>query len=60
MIRAEDRRRMTGLEYMRQLMTGDVTPSGMAQLMGFRLVEVNEGHAVFQSNLMSAITTASA
>ena len=47
MIDSEDRRRMTGLEYMRQVMTGEVTPSGMAQLMDFRLVEVNEGHAVF-------------
>ena len=45
--KAEDRRRLTGLEYMQQVMTGEVTPSGMAQLMNFHLVEVSEGHAVF-------------
>ncbi len=44
---AEDRRQLTGLEYMRQLMMGEVPPSGMGQLMNFNLVEVSEGHAVF-------------
>ena len=38
---------MTGLEYMRQVMSGEVPPSGMGQLMNFKLVEVSEGHAVF-------------
>ena len=38
---------MTGLEYMRQVMTGEVPPSGMGQLMNFKLVEVSEGRAVF-------------
>ena len=38
---------MTGLEYMRQVMTGKVPPSGMGQLMNFKLVEVSEGRAVF-------------
>ena len=38
---------MTGLEYMRQVMTGEVPPSGMRQLMNFKLVEVSEGRAVF-------------
>ena len=38
---------MTGLEYMRRVMTGEVPPSGMGQLMNFNLVEVSEGHAVF-------------
>jgi len=38
---------MTGLEYMRQVMTGEVPPSGMVQLMNFKLVEVSEGRAVF-------------
>lgn len=45
--KAEARRRLTGLEYMRQVMTGEVPPSGMGQLMNFNLVEVSEGHAVF-------------
>jgi len=38
---------LSGLEYMRQLMAGQLPPSGMAHLMNFRLVEVSEGHAVF-------------
>ena len=38
---------MTGLEYMRRVMTGEVPPSGMVQLMDFKLVEVSEGRAVF-------------
>ena len=45
--RAEERRLLSGLEYMRQLMTGEREPSGMARLMNMRLVEVEEGRAVF-------------
>ena len=32
---------------MRRVMTGEVPPSGMVQLMNFKLVEVSEGRAVF-------------
>jgi len=42
-----ERRALSGLEYMRQLMTGEREPSGMARLMNMRLVEVEEGRAVF-------------
>ena len=45
--RAEERRALSGLEYMRQLRTGEREPSGMARLMNMRLVEVEEGRAVF-------------
>ena len=45
--KAEDRRKLSGLEYMRQVLTGEVPPSGMGQLMNFKLVEVSEGRAVF-------------
>jgi len=45
--KAEERRNLTGLEYMQQVMTGEVPPSGMGQLMNFSLIEVSEGHAVF-------------
>jgi uncharacterized protein (TIGR00369 family) len=45
--RAEGRRALSGLEYMRQLMTGEREPSGMARLMNMRLVEVEEGRALF-------------
>jgi uncharacterized protein (TIGR00369 family) len=41
------RRALSGLEYMRQLLTGEREPSGMARLMNMRLVEVDEGRAVF-------------
>lgn len=41
------RRQVSGLEYMRQLLAGEREPSGMARLMNMRLVEVEEGRAVF-------------
>ena len=45
--KAEARRTMSGLEYMRKIMTGELPPSGMAQLLNLKLVEVSEGRAVF-------------
>ena len=45
--RTETRRMMSGLEYMRKLMTGELQPSGMVQLLNLKLVEVSEGRAVF-------------
>ena len=45
--KAEARRIMSGLEYMRKIMTGELPPSGMVQLLGMKLVEVSEGRAVF-------------
>ncbi len=41
---------MSGLEYMRKVAAGELPTSGMGQLMGFKLVEVSEGHAVFTIN----------
>ena len=43
---AAARRELTGLEYMRKLVAGELPVSGMSELMGFRLVEVSAGHAV--------------
>jgi uncharacterized protein (TIGR00369 family) len=43
---ADARGRMSGLEYMQRLAAGEVPQSGMAELMGFKLVEVQEGYAV--------------
>jgi len=43
----ETRRSLSGLEYMRQLLTGEREASGMARLLNMRLVEVEEGRAVF-------------
>ena len=45
--KAEERRRLSGLEYMRQFLTGEREHAGMARLMNMRLVEVEEGRAVF-------------
>src|SRR5258708_19412674 len=45
--KAEARRAMSGLEYMRKMMTGELQPSGMVQLLGLKLAEVSEGRAVF-------------
>ena len=45
--RTEARRTMSGIEYMRKMMNGEVPPSGMVQLLGLKLVEVSEGRAVF-------------
>src|SRR2546428_13497461 len=45
--RVEARRIMSGLEYNRKMMTGELPPSGMVQLLNLKLVEVSEGRAVF-------------
>ena len=45
--RAKVRQTMSGIEYMRKIMTGELPPSGMVQLLDLKLVEVSEGHAVF-------------
>lgn len=39
---------LTGLEYLRSLIAGDAPPPPMAKLMGFDLVEVEEGYALFR------------
>jgi len=38
---------MSGIEYLRKIMTGELPASGMVQLLGLKLVEVGEGRAVF-------------
>ena len=38
---------MSGIEYLRKIMTGELPPSGMVQLLNLKLVEVSEGRAVF-------------
>src|SRR3989441_6663404 len=45
--KVEARRIMSGLEYMRKMMAGELPPSGMVQLLNLKLVEVSEGRAVF-------------
>src|SRR5215813_13503052 len=45
--RAETRRVLSGLEYMRKLLTGELPPAGMVALLNLKLIEVSEGYAVF-------------
>lgn len=45
---AEAGRSMSGLEFLQALVAGRLPPPPIAQLLGFRLVEVAPGHAVFE------------
>src|SRR4030095_7010086 len=45
--RTEARRKMSGLEYLSKVMTGELPLAGMVRLLGIKLVEVSEGRAVF-------------
>src|SRR5690606_28778752 len=45
---AEAGRTMGGLEFLAALAAGRLPPPPIAQLLGFRLVEVAPGHAVFE------------
>jgi uncharacterized protein (TIGR00369 family) len=39
---------LSGLELMRALIAGEIPPPPIAELMGFTLLSVDEGHAVFR------------
>ena len=41
---------LSGLEYSKKMITGDLPPPPIAQLIGFRLIEVDVGLAVFEFN----------
>ena len=41
-------RSMAGLDFLRAIRDGDLPPPPMAVLLGFRLTEVEPGHAVFE------------
>ena len=45
---AEAARRMAGLEFLRAIRDGRLPAPPMAELLGFQLVEVEPGHAVFE------------
>lgn len=47
MIGANIARTLSGLEFMQQLIEGKIPPPPISRLLGFRLVEVSYGHAVF-------------
>jgi uncharacterized protein (TIGR00369 family) len=46
---AEAAREMSGIEYLRAMMRGELPAPPMAALMGFGFVEVDEGRVVFES-----------
>ena len=41
-------RTMAGIDFLRAIRDGNLPPPPIAQLLGFRLVEVEPGHAVFE------------
>ena len=45
---AEAARKMSGLDYLRAMMRGELPAPPMAALMGFGFVEVDEGRVVFE------------
>jgi len=45
----DTRRGLSGLEYFRKMIAGEMPPPAMLQLMDIRLVEVDEGHVVFSA-----------
>jgi uncharacterized protein (TIGR00369 family) len=45
---AEAARTMSGIEYLRAILRGEQPAAPMAELVGFRPVEVEEGRAVFE------------
>jgi uncharacterized protein (TIGR00369 family) len=45
---AERAREMDGLSFTRALLTGELPPPPIAELLGFRPVEVGQGRAVFE------------
>ena len=47
MTHVEARRTMSGLEFFRRMLAGQVPPPPMIDLLGIRLTEVEEGRVVF-------------
>lgn len=46
---ARARQTMSGIEYMRKLVAGEMVPSPMSRLLNFQLVDVDQGRAVVQA-----------
>ncbi len=45
----DTRRGLSGIEYFRKMMVGELPPPAMLELFGIRLVEVEEGRVVFSA-----------
>jgi uncharacterized protein (TIGR00369 family) len=48
-ILADARRSLGGLEFFRRMITGELPLPPLAALLGFRIVEIDEGRAVFEA-----------
>src|SRR5262245_45197065 len=48
-ITADTRRGLSGLDYFRKMLAGELPPPAMLDLFGIRLVEVDEGRVVFSA-----------
>src|SRR5262245_58347756 len=46
-VHVEARRRMSGIEFFRRMLAGEMPPPPMLDLLGIRLAEVEEGRVVF-------------
>ncbi|HEX2689668.1 MAG TPA: PaaI family thioesterase [Kofleriaceae bacterium] len=51
---AEARRGLGGLEFFRRMITGELPLPPLAALLGFRIVEIAEGRAVFEADPLPA------
>jgi uncharacterized protein (TIGR00369 family) len=49
-----DYSKLTGLEALKKLVAGDVPPPAIAKTLDFTLLEVSEGHAVFEGHPSAA------
>jgi uncharacterized protein (TIGR00369 family) len=47
MTHVEARQRMSGIEFFRKMLAGEMPPPPMIELLGIRLAEVDEGRVVF-------------
>jgi uncharacterized protein (TIGR00369 family) len=48
MIGANIMKGISGMEYLRGMLSGEIPPPPILQLIGARMVEVNPGHAIFE------------
>jgi uncharacterized protein (TIGR00369 family) len=53
--KADDLRALSGLEFLRAMMKGDQPSPRMSDTLGFRLVEVGEGIAIFEGEPSPAL-----
>ena len=51
---ADLRQAITGLDYFRKIIAGELTPPPMLTLLGMRLVEADEGRVVFATTVEAA------